>query len=133
MFRRCKNLKFATALLMLVTIAATGLVPVAPATVVCLEQDGVKPAVVCANSASCCCEPTAESRACGCRQNDDVPSPLPAVPNDSGRTLKWVARIDAPLGELVLAPPGRTNPLQRRSFSASFQRSLQTLLCVWRI
>lgn len=55
------------------------------------------------------------------------------LPNETGRMLKWVPWIDAQLGELVIATSDRTSPLQGLSFFAPYPRSIQSLLCVWRI
>jgi hypothetical protein len=41
--------------------------------------------------------------------------------------------INAPLSDLMLAPPERSNPMPPRSFYTPFQPSIQSLLCVWRI
>jgi len=131
MFRQFKILKIATTLLMLVAIAATGFVPVALAEP-CVVQDGVKPAA-CATATRCCCGTSPEARACCCRQNDTPSQPPPAAPNDTGRTLKWTPWIDAPLSDLGIAHPEQSNPLPPRSFFTPFQRTIQSLLCVWRI
>lgn len=135
MFSGCNNLKFANRLLLLVVIAATGFAPVAHATGPCLEKDGVKSLLDCAASAPCCCGTSPNTRACCCRGND-TPSPqLPAIPNDTSRTVKWMPWIDAALCHLTLAPSERSNSLPARSFFffTPFQRSIQSLLCVWRI
>ena len=133
MLSRCKNLKVATTLLLLVAIATTGFAPVAHATGLCLERDGVKPVSDCATSAPCCCGTSPDTRACCCRQNE-TPSPQPpATPNDTGRTIKWMPWIEAAFGHLMTAPPARSNSLPLRSFFTPFQRSIQSLLCVWRI
>src|SRR5687768_13886460 len=114
MFRRCKTLKVATTLLVVVVIVVTGFGP-AQASGPCMELDVVKPVLDCATSASCCCcGVSTEPRVCGCRRSENPPSPPPAVPDDTGRTLKWIPWIDAPLGELVIVTPERANSLQGR-------------------
>lgn len=132
MFNSCINLKTATTFLVLAFIAATGLAPGVQA-VPYIEQDGVKPAAVCACAAPCCCGISSEPQACSCRPND-TPSPRPpATPNDSSRTLKWTPWTDSPLGGLMIAPSERSIPVPSQRFITPLQRSIQSLFCIWRI
>jgi hypothetical protein len=41
--------------------------------------------------------------------------------------------IDEAFSHLLMVPRARPNSLQPRSFITPFQRSIQSLLCVWRI
>lgn len=132
MFRRSKNLKVAVTLLVAVIIVVDGFGP-AQASGPCMERDVVKSVLDYATSAPCCCGVSTEQQVCCCRRAANLPSLPLAVPNDTGRTLKWIPWIDAPLGELVIVTPERASSLRGRSSFAPFQRSTQSLLCVWRI
>ena len=133
MLSRCQNLKVATTLFMAVVVAATGFAPVAHVTDSCMEHDGVMSVLVCFTSARCCCGTSPDTRACCCRQNDAPYPQPPAIPNDSCRTIKWMPWIDELLGQQTFFLPKRSNSLPTPSFSIPFQRSIQSLLCVWRI
>lgn len=131
MLRPCKNVKAATTLVTLVAMVAGWIAPVTQA---CTEQIDLQPAADCSPGAPCCCGNSSDTRACCCRKND-APFPQPAAtPHGIGRTIKVTPCIDALLGQLIMAAPGkRSNSLPPRSFFTQFQRSPQSLLCVWRI
>jgi len=132
MFGLRKTLKLVTTLPLLVAIVATGFVPVTRASDPCVG-DGVKPKPACAASSRCCCKATAGSRACCCRRDNDSPPPPPATPNDSARALKWVPWVDAPSRIFVIVARQRASFAHGGGFYTSLQRSVQTLLCIWRI
>ena len=133
MFRLRKTLKLVTTLPLVVAIVTTGFAPVTRASGPCIERDGVKLKRSCATSGRCCCAATAESRTCCCRQDKNPPPPPLTAPNDPERTLKLVPWVNAPSGEFVIITRERASLPYCGGFYSPLKRSVQTLLCVWRI
>jgi hypothetical protein len=132
MLRPSNNLKAATTLGTLVVVVVAGFTPVARAGR-CIEHCRVTPAAGCVTAAPCCCGTTSETRACRCRQNGSPEPQPPATPNDTGRTIKWIPWLDTPQGLLTKDAPERSRFLPPVSFHTPIQRSIQSLLCIWRI
>jgi hypothetical protein len=132
MFRRCNNLKFATALVVLAAISSAGFAPALQARAF-FEREN--PAA-CARAASCCCgcscAPSSGDRGCCCRQKEPPSQLPPAVPNHAGKTIELTLWMEAWPGDPVIATSGQSNPSPPRSFYTPLQRSMQSLICVWR-
>jgi hypothetical protein len=129
MLRQPKTSKVATTLVVLLTIVATGLAPVADASSLCALGNGVES---CAVEVSCCCGDMAEARACCCRREKDSPPPA-SVPSNAGSALKWMTWVETQASTLAIATPDHADLLPGRSIFAFHPRSVQSLLCVWRI
>jgi hypothetical protein len=132
MFWRRKNLKVATTLLGLVVIAVAGMVPATSAGP-SRDHECAKRPLRCAGSANCCCSKSAKAGPCCCGKNDAPLSPPPVIPNDTRGALKWIPWIGTPADDLVIVRAERTIRFHTCDFLPIFQRSVQVLLCVWRI
>jgi hypothetical protein len=81
---------------------------------------------------ACCCGTTASPRACGCDRDEETPA-WPPPPPDDWRSAKWSPGIDAAKVVPLTAASENEAPALNRLFYSPPQRSLQSLLCVWRI
>ena len=132
MFRLRKTLKLLTTLPLLVAIVATGFVPVTRASSPCFEGNGVKLKSACATSRKCCCGMAGDSRTCSCCRDNESPPPPPATPIEPERTYKWMPWADASAA-FVIVTCERAILSQGSGLYSPLKRSVQSLLCIWRI
>ena len=132
MFSPNRNLRFATASLLLVAIAGSGFT----ATVArspCTQAKRLVARSACATRLACCCGKTSRATACVCRPRGKTPESPPAVPAAVPASLKWVAWTHLSLVDFAASP----TDLEARSFArdgvSPISRSIQSLLCVWTI
>jgi hypothetical protein len=131
MFRRRSIPNVATTLALVLAIAGAGMggpQMVRPACGIAFEPPKIAPQE-CGHERSCCCGKNESPRACGC---DREQPPTPAAPDDAGRTLKLATWIDAPPA-ILTALEAKRQSAPRDPIFYSPQRSVQSLLCVWRI
>jgi hypothetical protein len=132
MFWRYGNLRLATAVLVLITIGSHGFATVYTATEQCFGSAVAASDTGCDTTKNCCCG-DAPVQACGCPINDHpAESPMPVVPEDNLRLLKWAA------GQFSLAfeisptlDHEACSSIDRLDISPS-ERSIQSRLCNWR-
>ena len=129
MFARHTISRIATSLLGLVAIGSMGFA--APRQ--CGDLKPRDPKSICGIDRPCCCGTTATSGACCCHRDEETPTPLPAPPDDQGRMQMWVPWIGTPSALVVLVPREQADVVPFSSFISTFARSVQSLLCVWRV
>ena len=128
MFKRRTISTIATTVTLLVAIASTLFFP----TSACanLKRRDSKPG--CDTSQSCCCRAAIATRSCCCQRDDRSSPSAPSLPDDSGRIFKWVSWVEAPLAMFVVTMSEEAAPSPGRSYFSTFERAIQSLLCVWR-
>ena len=132
MFWRYGNLKFATAVIVLISISGHGFASVYTAPQHCFGSANAAPTTGCDTSKSCCCG-DAPVQACGCSTRDEpAESQLPAAPEDNQRVLKWSSGPAALAVEIALAPCYKASTLADRLEFSLVERSIQSRLCIWR-
>jgi len=127
MFQRGTTLTIATTVTVLMAIASTTFAPASA----CANLKRRESKTGCDTSQSCCCRAAIATRECCCHREDKAPPTAP-LPDDTGRILKWVPWIDAPLAMFVVTMSEEAAPSPCRSYFSTFERSIQALLCVWR-
>ncbi|MGV3486952.1 MAG: hypothetical protein ACO1RT_21230 [Planctomycetaceae bacterium] len=121
--------RIATTLLMLASIAVTGMS--LPTACAASKTDGV--ASCCEPSRPCGCEAKVSLNRCCCQRDQHTPASLPSSGSDGERVVKVVqcldaASVDAPF--VGSAPQAYADTCR---YLSPFARSVQTLLCIWRI
>jgi hypothetical protein len=130
MFWRNSNLSLATALLLLVAISGSSFGALSTGKNRCAEA--VASTSSCAASNNCCCG-VAPDRACGCPSRDEpAESPLPVIPDDNNRTIKWVAGQILSTFEILPTLVHQSSSCAERLDFSFVERSVQSRLCIWR-
>jgi hypothetical protein len=98
----------------------------------CSDAQGAGPVSHCGTTNKCCCC-DAPARACGCRSHDEpAESPLPFVPEDNHRVLKWAAGQFAWDFEIPPTPSQQAYAFMDRLDFSLVERPIQSRLCIWR-
>lgn len=131
--------RIAATVILLATIAGNGFVAPEPC-----AQNRSEAQVGCDLASSCCCGiPTSTSplrhprgsdqSPCGCHRDDESGPKPHSLPDEiKGRTLKWASRVDGTSSSVVLVVLKPQSPFGD-GISTPSPRSVQTMLCIWRI
>ena len=132
MCRQLESLKGTTALLLLVALFVSTLEPLR-ASVACEGRRELESVARSSRPVACCCGLATQPRTCCCQRDaDSLPVPLSAIP-DQTAAAKWILNCEECSAIAVAAAPARAPSIADRCDSASIGRSIQAILCVWRI
>lgn len=140
MFAQQKTFRLATALLALAGIASTSLSSAASAHNPCggrfsvTAEGAANSGTACPRERACCCGAKAQPRGCSCHRNDKTPLAPSSAPYGLERVLKSVPWMVSPAPPCAVVAPEQAVRLQTVNlFFSPCERSVQSLLCVWRI
>jgi hypothetical protein len=125
---RHDNLKVVVALLLTGSIAVGGLTECG-STRLCTNVAGATSS--CAVSERCCCRRSGETGTCCCAA-ESPPSPITAS-KQSDQGLKWLSWAKPALALTSLISTGLEAPQHGGQLLAPVRRSVQLLLCTWRL
>jgi len=129
---RRNNLKSVTVHLLATSIVANGFVGYAQSGV-CTDLPSARFSSECSRSRCCCCPATGEGQSCCCGPQQNPPLP-PAAALDEGRVgLNWMQWVNPPSVVFEVAACERGAPLPSQHLFFPLGRSVQLLLCIWRI
>jgi hypothetical protein len=132
MFWRNGKLRLATTVVLLLAISGSGVAATTMSAGRCSDAESAAPVSTCGATNKCCCG-DAPVRVCGCSSRDEpAESPLPLVPEDNHRVLKWTAGQFALAFEVSPTPGHETYSSMDRLDFSPVERSVQSRLCVWR-
>jgi hypothetical protein len=123
------NLKVVFALLLTGSIAASGFAECG-STRFCTSVAGATSN--CAAAECCCCRRTNESRTCCCASKESPPGPTTGS-NQAGDGLKWLSWAQAELEVASIIPIGLETTQPSSQLLTPVRRSVQLLLCIWRL
>jgi len=132
MFRFRPHRRLFTAIPLLVALAVGGLSDAFQPLGSCLSVFGSQAAHACTSVRKCCCGVTPV--VCGCQEQDEPAAP--AAPNrrsDDSGWVKWSVASPLPLSDDGIVARKSAVLSSTRLAGESPGRSLQSLLCVWRI
>jgi hypothetical protein len=132
MLLRHEKLKAAAILLLVVTVATSGFTPSAYGACVFSDFQRDRSASKCSGSRCSCSTAKSEVRACCCDKREPAPAPSPvAAWGKVGGDLNWIHWAYPPAA--VVADDAQVAREQRDSATNVLTRSIQSVLCIWRI
>jgi hypothetical protein len=130
MIRRHSKLKAAITLVLATSVAAGGFGQALCAGNPCADSSGTSPR--CCGPQCVCPEAATEVRACCCGKHQSSPSPVPArMSAKAGVELSWIPWASPPAALVAIAALPHAG--ESVSSSPAIERSVQSVLCIWRI
>jgi hypothetical protein len=132
MLWRRDKLKAAAILLLVAAVATSGFSNSTCGARVCSDFQSERTASKCSRSRCSCSTAESEIRACCCGEREQTPAPSPVAGwGKAGGELTWIHCAYPPAA--VVAQDAHAVTEQRDSATAVLNRSIQSVLCVWRI
>jgi hypothetical protein len=132
MLLRHDKVKAAAILLLVASIATSGFTKSACSAGACSDFQTDRPVSKCCGSRCSCFTAESEVRACCCGQREQSPAPSPvAARGKVSGDLTWIPGAYLPSAVVVDDTQAVTE--QRDSAATVLTRSIQSLLCIWRL